>query len=1092
MASQQLRCARAVYIAAMILLLSILQVPSLASDLQIRPVKLHGDRENVELPGRYSKMCFAASGRLMVFWLSEKQQAAVFDVAELKVIKLLPFDGKDVLLAGGRFHLAMADADSRKVSVFDLRDYTEVITKKVEAKGPLAALAMGRDSLGPLLVIDRGKDFSETVPKFFELESLEPLPKTGISAGFFEYGKPILATATPDGQIFSARTARRAHCARYILRSGSVVHWKHVSGFAPDDRGRRFYGPDGVFDVRGISFVPRQNWRKLGFPVPALSGPLLYRAAFISHLDGSPTPVYLQACDNPDETDHLGLIANVELGKFDNDAPADFQRVFLLPRAKALVALPYDNDSVTVHRFDLEEVLESATGDYLFVAAHAQQTAKIGESFQYHIDVRTNHPPVKFEVKSASDGLSVSPTGEVRWTPTAKPVGGAGRAELIIRDDGGQQIEYTFQVDVDTDAGSKPFHLVGERFLQLPGGTFSWESGINNTALIVRSGAHLAELGADGITVRNQLELPESCDLAGLRKDYLIVVTSDRPATVQLRDRKTARIIKSIPLPRGIPQALALHPYKAFCYVALRQSYDTIPGCRFVVVDEERGKAHESEEFIGNSLAVDPTGRMLVAGYHDQYRRGSELVFNPRQIISVPKYGHLNWMLTYDIARDGALELRGATPDAGAITRGVRFSGKGDRIAAVGYQLVVHLRNPRDYSEVAKRIATDTTNGHNDAAFHPVFDMLAVIKGESAQQIALVNPDTGEAIEDVLHFDAADLRGQPAKHLRFSPDGKHLIAKTQVNGRDYLVRFDLNLDARQTRQLDEFANRLNVPPQEQPPRRVPLSDLHALRSGLGKAMDTETISHWFNDSVVVLKNDEGAGAGFVVGSDGYILTCAHCVPQFGPTNVTYRVRSGNEVEKKRVRAEVLRVDDRRDLALLKIDVTSPLRSVRLAHTGRAGQRVCIIGHPGSGETILEHTITEGIVSNADRELDGQRYLQTSAAINPGNSGGPMFNDHGLVIGMVVRKAQLEGAGFAIPTQVLTKFLVEASTITGDSLRLRRDWVDASGRRVLDAVLTGIGESTIQLRRADGRRFSVKLQQLSPADRQFIGLLSQRR
>ena len=79
----------------------------------------------------------------------------------------------------------------------------------------------------------------------------------------------------------------------------------------------------------------------------------------------------------------------------------------------------------------------------------------------------------------------------------------------------------------------------------------------------------------------------------------------------------------------------------------------------------------------------------------------------------------------------------------------------------------------------------------------------------------------------------------------------------------------------------------------------------------------------------------------------------------------------------------------------------------MGETVESGEPVTIIGNPGLGGQILDYTMTQGIVSNARRELRHQTLIQTSAAVNPGSSGGPMFNSKGLVIGLVVLKGDIE-------------------------------------------------------------------------------------
>ena len=117
---------------------------------------------------------------------------------------------------------------------------------------------------------------------------------------------------------------------------------------------------------------------------------------------------------------------------------------------------------------------------------------------------------------------------------------------------------------------------------------------------------------------------------------------------------------------------------------------------------------------------------------------------------------------------------------------------------------------------------------------------------------------------------------------------------------------------------------------------------------------------------------------------------------------------------------MIRIDDTLDLALLKIESTVHLVHVYLAPDDRVetGESVTVIGDPGLGDEILNRTMTTGIVSNPSREIEGQQFVQISAAINPGNSGGPLFNEHGLVIGLISLKGNIEGAGFAVPASVL--------------------------------------------------------------------------
>lgn len=158
---------------------------------------------------------------------------------------------------------------------------------------------------------------------------------------------------------------------------------------------------------------------------------------------------------------------------------------------------------------------------------------------------------------------------------------------------------------------------------------------------------------------------------------------------------------------------------------------------------------------------------------------------------------------------------------------------------------------------------------------------------------------------------------------------------------------------------------------------------------------------------------QGTGSGFVIDSEGHILTNFHVVEGARQVEVTTS-------DKKRYKAQIVGTDPVHDLAVIQI----PNKSVPLAEIGDSknlvvGQKVYAIGNPFG----LSGTMTRGIISSI-RSLKGQRgfideAIQTDAAINPGNSGGPLLNARGQVIGintMILTGGveQSAGIGFAIP------------------------------------------------------------------------------
>jgi serine protease Do len=158
----------------------------------------------------------------------------------------------------------------------------------------------------------------------------------------------------------------------------------------------------------------------------------------------------------------------------------------------------------------------------------------------------------------------------------------------------------------------------------------------------------------------------------------------------------------------------------------------------------------------------------------------------------------------------------------------------------------------------------------------------------------------------------------------------------------------------------------------------------------------------------------GAGSGFIVSPDGYILTNTHVVAD--AETVTVRLTDRREFQ-----AKVIGADERTDVAVIKISANN-LPIVRLGDPARIkpGQWVLAIGSPFG----FENTVTAGIISATSRSLPSDNYvpfIQTDVAVNPGNSGGPLFNMAGEVIGInsqiFSRTGGFMGLSFAIPIDV---------------------------------------------------------------------------
>jgi len=191
----------------------------------------------------------------------------------------------------------------------------------------------------------------------------------------------------------------------------------------------------------------------------------------------------------------------------------------------------------------------------------------------------------------------------------------------------------------------------------------------------------------------------------------------------------------------------------------------------------------------------------------------------------------------------------------------------------------------------------------------------------------------------------------------------------------------------------------------------------------GDAFDDEALQDFFRRFGVPRRgipdrefDQQSTGSGFIIASDGYVVTNAHVVD--GADEVAVKL-----ADKREFKAKVIGLDKRTDTALIKIEAKDlPKVTIGDPEKLKVGEWVVAIGKPFN----LENTMTAGIVSAKGRDLPSENlipYIQTDAAVNPGNSGGPLFNLRGEVVGInsLIYSRGLSGGymgvSFAIPIDI---------------------------------------------------------------------------
>ena len=179
----------------------------------------------------------------------------------------------------------------------------------------------------------------------------------------------------------------------------------------------------------------------------------------------------------------------------------------------------------------------------------------------------------------------------------------------------------------------------------------------------------------------------------------------------------------------------------------------------------------------------------------------------------------------------------------------------------------------------------------------------------------------------------------------------------------------------------------------------------------------EDIIQSVESSIVLLRDSEGSGTGFVISDQGHVLTCNHVV---NLENTTVFNSSG---ENWKIPVYARNPDT--DLAILQVQGlsnTSPLIFADPASIN-PGQQVYAVGHPLG----FDFSVSQGIISSRVRTYGGVSYVQTDIPLNPGNSGGPIINTVGEVVGVATRSVapdKGQGLAFAIANRHVFSFAAQ--------------------------------------------------------------------
>lgn len=433
----------------------------------------------------------------------------------------------------------------------------------------------------------------------------------------------------------------------------------------------------------------------------------------------------------------------------------------------------------------------------------------------------------EYAIDKAPRGLTLSAAGQLAWTPTREQL---GRHELRIKVTKNKQtlvIPGEIEVVSAADAAAVKGDLskvAGLYRLDIANEKFALVSGLAAKSMLLLDGDSLRRLDPDGITVRETIKLPAKYTLIGERADYFVAMSDEKQA-LDILDKKTLAVKKSIQMIYRNRHDLALHPFKPLCYVTVEAGKEDIRDS-ILIVDEISGDVLEPQNFVGRWVKISPDGRLLYAGYKDIYQKGDRLLVNPDRIHIIPEYGSIDQLYIYDITAPRPRRA-GFKDQVGANGSGLSLSPDGKRLSYqsfTGYPLYSKNIPAFDPMNLDKRPVTYSTKEVNgdcrNLDFHPFLEIAAA---PSQDGVICFNRETGEALPKLADLTSPPLGEVKAKRVFFSADGRNVLIEVDDGADRSLRKVRLNLTPEQIKKCQEGLSRPAPTPQHipTPPIKLP-------------------------------------------------------------------------------------------------------------------------------------------------------------------------------------------------------------------------------------------------------------------------------
>ncbi|HZZ82037.1 MAG TPA: putative Ig domain-containing protein, partial [Gemmataceae bacterium] len=363
--------------------------------------------------------------------------------------------------------LVMAFPSTNIIQRWDLITKEKELTVPLDIQAPSMVL-MGSASQGPVLAVGGKNDFRGGAHKFLNLATFKEVT-LGKEGNFGWRGfHPGYTRVSANGLVFSTWDPGSSPqgLQSYVLGGNSLKsHYQHKSmgHITPGPDGKVLYTSSGRFTAEcnplGGAMENRDD-----YVVPSVQGDFFLTLKMANrfggrgknNVDTNTLSIHLGSDTRPllnipdilqtPANDPLGAVNRWDREKFGND-----KRFHFIPDADLLVVIPLTNDRLDLRRVNIEQSLEKAGIDYLYVTSRAPEAVQRGTTYQYKLAVKSKKGGLKYKLDSGPQGMKISTDGTVVWKTAADQDLIDESVLVTVSDAAGQEVFHTFKVRVVAD-----------------------------------------------------------------------------------------------------------------------------------------------------------------------------------------------------------------------------------------------------------------------------------------------------------------------------------------------------------------------------------------------------------------------------------------------------------------------------------------------------------------------------------------------------------------------------------------------------------------------------------------------------------------